>query len=291
VESKSETPSLIVILGETASGKTAVSIEIAKQIGGEIICADSRTVYKHMDIGTAKPTLEERNAVPHHLLDLRYPNESFSAAEFKELAQKCIQDISLRNKIPIMVGGTGLYIDSVLYNFQFVSKKDPDLRRKLEQMDDEEITTFINNNKIDISNVNTKNRRHMIRFIERGAISPTNHELRPNTLILGLRLDRQLLKDRIAARIELMFQDGFLDEVESLVQRYGWDNQAMSGIGYKVARDFFEGHATTDQVKQAFIQRDISLAKRQRTWFKRNENIHWFNDSNELAKKALNFCS
>jgi len=185
---------LIVVVGETASGKTATAIEIAKQVDGEIICADSRTVYKGMNIGTAKPTLAEQKEVPHYLLDLIWPNEQFSAAEFKTRAEKCIQDIQSRGKIPIVVGGTGLYVDALLYDFQFGSKAEETLRSKLEQMNDYELTTVMNTKSIDQTNLNTKNRRHVIRAIERGGIVTQNKTLRGDTIVLGIQLERVILK-------------------------------------------------------------------------------------------------
>ena len=286
---ESKIPPLVVIVGETASGKTAAGIKIAQEIGGEIICADSRTVYKQMNIGTAKPTTEERKAVPHHLLDVVEPNEKFSAAEFKRLAEKCIQEIAERGKIPIVVGGTGLYIDALLYNFQFKDKPDAAYRTQLLQMSDDELTTLLHTKNIDVSKLNTKNRRHVIRAIERGGEVPSNTELRKDTIILGLRLEREELRKRITARVEQMFEDGFLDEVKLLVDQYGWDVEAMSGIGYRVAREYFEGSASEQEVKQAFVQRDLSLAKRQRTWFKRNPHTLWFDRSDSLVLKAVEF--
>lgn len=282
-------PPLIIILGETASGKTAASIKVAQLLGGEIICADSRTVYKQMDIGTAKPTKEEQKLVSHHLINVIEPHEKFSAAEFKRRAEKCIQEIDSRNKIPIVVGGTGLYIDGLLYNFQYKDKPSGALRAKLEQMNDEELTTLLHTKSIDTKNLNTKNRRHVIRAIERGGSVSKDSKLRENTIILGLRLERQELRKRVETRVDQMFSKGFLDEVKELAEKYGWDVEAMSGIGYKVAREYFEERASEEQVKEAFVNRDMSLAKRQRTWFKRNPNITWFDNTKELIEKAVEF--
>lgn len=280
---------LITIVGETASGKTAAGIKIALEIGGEIICADSRTVYKQMDIGTAKPTKQEQALVPHHLIDVIYPNEKFSAAEFKQLAEKCIQDITARGKAPIVVGGTGLYVDALLYNFQFNDKPNEARRKQLLQMTDEELTTVLHTKNIDTTTLNTKNRRHVIRAIERGGEAPRNTKLRKNTVVLGLKLDREVLKSRIRKRVEIMFEEGFIDEVKNLAQEYGWESESMSGIGYRVVREYLEGRASKQQAEEAFIQRDISLAKRQRTWFKRNKHIEWYDDSEDLINRAVEF--
>lgn len=283
----SSTP-LIAIVGETASGKTAAAVELALKVNGEIICADSRTVYKQMDIGTAKPTQEEQAMVKHHLINVIYPNQKFSAAEFKRLAEKCIQEIIAREKIPILVGGTGLYIDAVLYNFQFNSKPDEIYRAQLSQMSDDELTTILHTKNIDTSKLNTKNRRHVIRAIERQSAVPHNTTLRDNAVVLGLRLDREVLKKRVAERVEQMFEAGFLQEVKTLAEAYGWENEAMSGIGYRVARDYFLGNASEAEVKAAFVQRDLSLAKRQRTWFKRSKDIVWFDNPQGLVREGTN---
>lgn len=281
---------LVAIIGETASGKTSAAIELAKRISGEIICADSRTVYKDMDIGTAKPTASERKEVAHHLIDVVRPDESFSAAKFQSLANKCIQQIEDRGNTPILVGGSGLYVDAVLYNFQFSNQANSNDRERLNQMSDEELTTLLHTKKIDASSLNTKNRRHTIRAIERaGQPQPIKSALRGNTIILGLRLERDELNLRIDERVEQMFRDGVVDEVKELANKYGWENEAMSGIGYRVIRQYLEGGASLDEVKAAFKARDRSLAKRQRTWFKRNPDIKWFEDKAKLIEYAVEF--
>lgn len=285
----SDIPPLIVVVGETASGKTAAAIEIAKKVNGEIICADSRTVYKYMNIGTAKPSKEEQSGIKHHLIDEVEPGEKFTVSDFKTLAEKCIQDINYRGKVALMVGGTGLYIDSLLYNFQFLNKPSTELRKKLEQMSDDELTTELSNKDIDIINLNTKNRRHVIRAIETGGKKPKKDELRQNTIVLGLRLNREVLKKRIEQRVEQMFNDGFIQEVDFISKKYGWDNEAMSGIGYRVARDYLSGNTSLEDVKQSFVQRDISLAKRQRTWFKRSNDITWYDEAERLVEDAIKF--
>jgi len=273
---------IIFIVGETASGKTSTSIKLAQTIGGEIICADSRTIYKYMDVGTAKPTISEQNETKHHLLDIIEPDQQFSVSEFKDRAQKCIQDIIAKNKVPIVVGGTGLYINSLLYNYQFVSVNDTNVRYKIENMNDDEITTYIKNNNIDSTKVDVKNRRHFARYVERGMTTPSNTKPIEGSLVLGLKLSREVLNDRITKRVDQMFNDGFLEEVESVASKYGWDNSAMSGIGYSVAKSYFEGKSSIEEVKEAFIRRDMSLAKRQRTWFKRNPYIQWFDEPDKL---------
>ncbi len=282
---------LITIVGETASGKTGAAIEIAKRVNGEIICADSRTVYKQLDTATAKPTKAERGAVPHHLIDVVYPNEKFSAAQFKRLAEKCIQDIQKRGKVPIVVGGTGLYVDALLYNFQFADKPDEQLRYSLEQMNDDELTTLLKTKNIDTSSLNTKNRRHVIRAIERGNTQPVRSVLRNNTVVLGITLDRELLKQRISNRVDQMFREGVIEEIRAISDVYGWDIEALSGTNYTVVRDYLQGRVSEQDVRDAFIKRDVSLAKRQRTWFKRSTDIEWFSDPQALIERAALFAT
>lgn len=280
---------LITIVGETASGKTAAAIEVAKQVNGEIICADSRTVYKKLDVATAKPAEAERATIPHHLLDVVSPNEKFSAAQFKRLAEKCIQDIQGRSKIPIVVGGTGLYVDALLYNFQFADKPNEQLRNSLEQMSDDELTTLLHTKNIDTSSLNTKNRRHVIRAIERGGVSPVRSSLRENTIVFGITLEREVLKQRIAKRVDQMLSEGVIEEIRAVSDAHGWNIEALSGANYVVVRDYLRGEAREQDVRDAFIKRDVSLAKRQRTWFKRSDDIEWFDDPRLLVDRAVQY--
>lgn len=287
--SQSNQAPLIVVVGETASGKTAAAIEIAKKVNGEIICADSRTVYKQMNIGTAKPLQGEQQGIPHHLLDIVEPDQPFSAAEFQKRAQKCIQEISSSGKIAVMVGGTGLYIDSVLYNFHFGKQADAKYRSALEQMDDDKLTTLLHTKNIDTAHLNTKNRRHVIRAIERGGENKKQNVLRENTLVLGLQIDKEDLKQRIYKRTEDIFAAGFLGEAAMLARKYGWHHESMTG--YKIAHEYLDGTATEEETKQMFIRRDIGLAKRQRTWFKRNSDILWYKEPSLLIEKAIEFAT
>lgn len=281
--------SVIAIVGQTASGKTSAAIALAKQIGGEIICADSRTVYRHMDIGTAKPTKQEQLAVPHHLIDVVEPGEHFTVSNFVQRAKKCMQDIKLRGNVPIIVGGTGLYVDALLYNFQFPKVDSVYSRETLQQMDIENLTTLTESLGLDIAVLNTKNKRHLINAILRNGSNGTSEPLPGGTQILGITLDRNILEERIKQRVETMFETGFLQEAKDVASRFGWDNESMSGIGYRVAREYIEGRATEEEAKQAFIKGDRQLAKRQRTWFKRNADIRWFDSPGELIDYAVEF--
>jgi tRNA dimethylallyltransferase len=282
-------PPLIAIVGETASGKTSVAIKIAKQVDGEILCADSRTIYKQMDIGTAKPTISEQEGIPHHLIDIVEPNERFTVVQFQKMAQQCIADIKNRGRVSIIVGGSGLYIDSVLYNFQFPKNAGAYGKEALEQMNDVELTSLLNKHSLQNEQLNTKNKRHVVNALLRLGASGSRSKLPSNAIVLGLKLDRDELMRRISDRVDKMFDDGFIDEVKHIAEVYGWNNESMTGIGYRLARSHLDGDTSIDDVKEAFVKRDFSLAKRQRTWFKRNADIKWFDDPEDLISKAVEF--
>ncbi len=273
-----DTP-LVVILGPTASGKTALGLELAEHFDGEIIAADSRTVYKSMDIATAKPTPEERRLVPHHLLDVVEPNQRFTAADFQKLANQAINDIGSRHKLPILVGGTGLYIDSVIYDFRFRGSYDPAQREALLGESVEELQKILRERDI-AAPENSRNPRHLIRAIETGGVSSLRSSLRPKTLVLGIDVEMPVLEERIAERVESMVNHGLVDEIRKLASTYGWDAPALQIPAIKAFRPYLESSISLGEAKQQFVQYDRQYAKRQKTWFKRNEDIHW------ISKKA-----
>lgn len=281
---------LIVIVGETASGKTALAIEIAQKFNGEIICADSRTIYKGMDIGTAKPTEEEKQGIPHYLLDVVTPDQKYSAAEFKKAAVKKIEEILGRGKLPVMVGGSGLYVDAVLFDYEFLPAN-PIVRAELEKLNLEQLQVRAREIGINEREVNFKNPRHLSRAIENKKVLKNKQRLRDNTLVIGLSLQRDVLQDRIEKRVDKMITDGLIEEVKTLGECYGWDNEAMSGIGYRFIGEYLRGEIDLAEAKRRFVQGDLSLAKRQRTWFKRNKNIHWVPDSEQAFNIVRTFLS
>jgi tRNA dimethylallyltransferase len=266
---------LICIVGETASGKSALALDLAKRFNGELICADSWTVYKDFDIGTAKPTKLERAQVPHHLLDVADPLGGFSAAVFQELAQAAVNSIARRGKLPIMVGGTGLYIDSVLYHYSFLEQPTLKQREELNSLTLPELLARAEQRGLKIDGIDTRNKRRVIRLIENDGQLPTKKPLRPNTLILGLNAPREQLHKRIAARVDHMFESGLEKEVRQLAEQYGWDAEPMKGIGYREWQEYFKGTQSLEETRQKIIKATQDLAKRQRTWFKRNKSIHW----------------
>jgi tRNA dimethylallyltransferase len=266
---------LLVVIGETASGKSELALRLAEQFDGELICADSWTVRREVNIGTAKPSTEEQARVPHHLLDVVGPCEDFTAAVFKELALEAIDDIATRGKRPIMVGGTGLYIDSVLYDYGFLPAGDRAARESLSAMDAGELLALIKERGIELGDVDQRNKRRLIRLIETDGQRPQKKELRPGTLIIGLQTDRDRLKQRVEQRTDAMLAAGLEDETRQLVERYGWSCEALKGVGYAQWRGYFDGTQNLEETRQKIIKATLDLAKRQRTWFKRNNSIQW----------------
>jgi tRNA dimethylallyltransferase len=248
---------LVVIVGETASGKSALAMDLALEFDGEIIAGDSRTVYRGLNIGTAKPSLADRQKVKHHLLDVVGIGEKFTVADFKHLADETVMDIGLRNKLPIMVGGSGLYIDSVLFDYKFSL---PSAERDF------------------------RNPRHLRKT---GEAQKSN--LRPRTLVVGLVRTREDLSGRIAERVDAMVNAGLVDEARKVGDEFGWDSVALQAPAYKAMRKYLEGAISLDDAKALFVKYDLDFAKRQRTWFKRNKSIHWLTNPSDVYILVRNF--
>jgi tRNA dimethylallyltransferase len=229
----------LVILGPTGSGKTGISIKLAKKLGGEIISADSRAIYKGMDIGTAKPSLEEREGIPHYGLDLVEPNERFTVADWKTYAESKIKDIKARGKVPIIVGGTGLYIDALVFDYHF---KGPTGQK--------------------------------IGDIEQKSCSDRT-EIKGDFTLIGIQWSTEELRERLKKRLDQMFSPDLYNETKKLVQKYGWESQAMKSDIYEFAYKYIVGELTLKEAKEKCFYEDWHLAKRQRTWFKRNQDIIW----------------
>ncbi len=243
---------ILFIVGPTASGKSALGMRVAQAMNGEIICGDSRTIYRGMDIGTAKPTKADQALVAHHLLDIVDPDEKFSVADFKHVAEVAIDDIRSRGKLPIVVGGSGLYIDSILFDYQFSTsdqERDPVNQRHLRNTDDSDRRT-----------------------------------MREDAIVVGLNPDRDVLLQKIRDRAQTMIDDGIVEEVRTLLEKYDPESEAMKGIIYRIFGDVVHGAKTLEQAKEEFIQGDTRLVKKQLTWFKRNPNIRWFTESAEAFR-------
>jgi tRNA dimethylallyltransferase len=266
---------LIVIVGPTASGKTDLAIKLAERFNGEIICADSRTVYRGMDIGTAKPSKVDQMRVPHWGIDIVDPDEHFNAADFKTYALQKMTEIRKRGHVPFLVGGTGLYIDAVIFDYTFGDKADEKLRKTLENMSLEELYDYCNKNNV-ILPENYKNKRYVMRAIEQKNIN-TKRRDDPieNTVIVGIATKSTTLRTRIENRSEQLFENGVVKEAKKLGEKYGWEYESMTGNIYRLCRDYLEGGVTLDEIKKKSFVQDWRLAKRQLTWLRRNPFIQW----------------
>lgn len=266
---------LIVIVGPTASGKTALAIELAEQYGGEIICADSRTVYRDMNMGTAKPTPEERMHIPHWGLDIVSPDQTYNAALFKRYALDKIHDIRSRGHVPFLVGGTGLYVDGIIYDYQFPLPPGRDEVALYETMSVKELQTYCVENNIELP-INNKNKRHLIHAIIYKDQSQQRQELIiDNTIVVGIAIEKDVLEQSIIKRTEQMFSDGVVEEAKILGKKYGWDSEAMTGNIYPILKKYLDREVSLEETKRLFVRADIRLAKRQLTWFRRNKQIEW----------------
>ena len=283
---------LVIITGPTASGKTALSIELAKQIGGEIISADSMQVYRHMDIGSAKVTKEEMDGVPHHLIDVLEPSEEFNVVRFQEMARKAMEEIYERGKIPIIAGGTGFYIQALLYDIDFTeTDENNSIREELEQKARTEGASVLHAmlKEIDPESaeaIHENNVKRVIRAIEfyrqtGKKISDHNRQEREKSspyqfLYYVIDLPRELLYSRIEQRVDQMIEQGLVEEVKAL-QAMGCtrDMVSMQGLGYKEILDYLNGQLTLDEAVYVLKRDTRHFAKRQLTWFRRERDVRW----------------
>ena len=285
---------IIAVCGPTAVGKTKYAIEAAKAFGGEVVSCDSMQLYKYMDIGSAKPTADELAQVPHHLVDLIDPSDAFSVAEYQKLAREAIEDIFTRGKVPVIAGGTGLYLNSILYDMDFSNaKQDQNLRLQLEKEAEEFGPEYLHNKLRELdseaaSRIHPNNIKKVVRAIE-GALSGDNIKdfKECNTkvkdferILIGLTRDREELYDRINLRVDLLVEQGLFDEVKGLLDKGLTESDiSMKGIGYKEIIGYFNGKYTKDEAIDLIKKNTRHLAKRQITWFKRYEDIHWIDIS------------
>ena len=284
--------SIIVIMGPTAVGKTALGVHLAKKYSGEVINGDSLQVYKGLDIGTAKVTVEEMGGIPHHLIDIVDVASSYTASDFKAAAEQVIDDIQSRGKVPILVGGSGLYIQGLLNDMKFgKTGEDISFRKNLEKTLEETSSLYIWNqlNMVDpeaAKEIHPNNTRRVIRALESIHMSGEKFSSQQEfslsdsyrVLSIALNCDRTLLYERINHRVEVMVEQGVLDEAKMLFELVNKENnQAHKGIGYKEWFPYFSGDATFDEAKEKVKQNSRRYAKRQLTWFRnRMENVHWF---------------
>lgn len=272
------TNKVIFILGPTASGKTSVAIELAKRIGGEVISADSRAFYTGMDIATAKPSIKERQGIKHWGIDLINPGKKYSIAEFKVYCEEKIADIKSRGLVPIVVGGSGLYADSVIFNYDLKSRKpkEDDADAKLQKLSVFELQELIKKKGIGFPE-NYKNKRYLIRWLENdGKMGEDRGEINLDYLVFGVYTKRDELKERIKLRIDKLFNQELIDEYINLNNAYPGALESITTNYYPIIKRYLNKEIDLNEAKELAYYADWHLAKRQLTWLKRNKYIKWY---------------
>ncbi len=283
---------VIVIGGPTASGKTGLGVQLAKKVNGEVVSADSMQIYKDMDIGTAKATTEEMDGIKHYLLDFVSPDERYSVAEFKKDAEEKIAEILAKGKVPIVVGGTGLYIDTLVYGIEYpeiefdekyrnelleraeteqglamlyeeAKKLDPEAVKKISENDTKRITRIL-----EIYKATGKNKTEMEKI---SRLNGPKYDYK----VFAIDMDREKLYERINLRVDLMIEAGLVEEVKEIVAKYDKFPTAMQGLGYKEVVEFLDNKVTYEEMIEKIKQETRRYAKRQLTWFRKNKNIVW----------------
>lgn len=275
---------VIAVVGATASGKTSYAIDLARKIGGEIISADSRLVYKGMDIGTAKPTIEEMQGIPHYMIDVVEPEFNYSAGLYAKEAKRCIEDIVSRGKVPIVVGGTGLYYRVLLENYDLPDvKPDYELRENLCKYSCEELLEMLLNLDEKAGNsVERNDKKKLIRYIEIIKLTGKPLDLARgkrdkefDVEWIGLNFPREILYDRINKRVDQMIELGLVEETQELLEKHGRISNITDTIGYREIISYLDGELSLDDAKDKLKQNTRNYAKRQLTWFRKNEAIKW----------------
>lgn len=286
-----EKPKVIVICGPTASGKTGLSIELAKKINGEIVSCDSMQIYKDMTIGTAKPTLEEMQGIKHYLIDFVSPDSRYSVADFQKDAKKAIAEILSKGKVPIIVGGTGLYVDTLVYNIQYPEiETDLEYRKQLEKIAEKDglYALYEKASEIDeeaVKKISSNDKKRIMRILEihhqtgktktQLEIESRKEEPEYDYLVYAINMDREKLYDRINKRVDIMIDQGLIEEVQKLLQKYKTFPTAMQGLGYKEVVSYLQGNMTKEEMIDVLKQETRRYAKRQLTWFRKNKEIKW----------------
>ena len=289
---------VIVICGPTASGKTKLSIELANKINGEIVSCDSMQIYKDMNIGTAKPTFEEMQGIKHYLIDFISPDKRYSVAEYKIDAEKAIEEILNKGKIPIVVGGTGLYIDTIIYGIEYPKIEfDDKYRKELEEREKKEglIKLYEEAKQIDeeaIKKISINDKKRILRILEiyhATGKNKTEQEIisrekgpKFDYKVFAINMDREKLYERINKRVDIMIDNGLIDEVKKLLNKYKEFPTAMQGLGYKEVKEYLENKISKEEMIEKIKQESRRYAKRQITWFKKNKQTIWINGLNKI---------
>lgn len=293
---------VIVICGPTASGKTKLSIEVAKKLDGEIVSADSMQIYQEMDIGTAKPTDDEKQGIKHYLLDFVSPDKRYSVAEYKKDAIKAIEEIIKKGKTPIVIGGTGLYINSLIYGIEYPEIEiDLKYREELERIAENEgldklyeMAKQIDQEAIQAISQNDKKRIcRILEIYHATGKTKTQQEVESRKngpqydyLVFGINMDREKLYNRINMRVDIMMENGLIKEVEDILERYKEFPTAMQGLGYKEVVEFLDGSITKQEMIDKIKMETRRYAKRQLTWFRRYEDIIWVDGLQDVQKNV-----
>ena len=291
---------VIVICGPTASGKTALSIALAKKINGEIVSCDSMQIYKDMDIGTAKPTIEEMQGIKHYLIGYVSPEQRYSVADYKKDAKKAIKEILEKGKIPIVVGGTGLYIDSLIYEIEYQDiKLDEKYRKQLEdEVKEKGLEELYKKAKIidekAMEKISPTDKKRILRVLEiyhatgktktEQEIESRKKEVEYDYKVYALNWDRQKLYDRINKRVDIMIEQGLIQEVKQILEKYSTFPTAMQGLGYKEVVDYLKGIYTKEEMVEKIKMETRRYAKRQLTWFRKNKQTIWLNGEDTTQK-------
>lgn len=295
---------LIAITGPSSSGKTALAVSLAKELNGEIISVDSRQIYKGLDIGSAKPTLEEREGIPHYMMDIIEVTESYTVADFCDGAKVLINDIISRGKLPILAGGTGLYFRTLLQDFDLPRvAPNEELRAELDKKSTQELYNMLLEKDYDIAQkIHFNNKVKIIRALEvcitlgiPMSKAQKKKESNYNTLWFGLNTeDREFLYDRINKRVDIMLSQGLEEEAKSLFEKYGENNILMNTIGYQELYPYFNGESDFETAVELLKQNTRRYAKRQISWFNANKDINWFDiklkTKEQILKEIINIC-
>lgn len=295
-----EKPKVIVICGPTASGKTALSIELAKRINGEVVSADSMQIYKDMDIGSAKVTKEEMQGIKHYLVDCVSPDERYSVANYKLDAKKAIEEILKKGKTPIVVGGTGLYIDALIYEIEYQDIKiNESYRKELESIKQNQGLEVLYERalKIDpeaMKKISPNDSKRIMRVLEIYEATGKNKteqetesrlkEIPYNYKVFAITMDREKLYERINKRVDIMIENGLIEEVKELLKKYKEFPTAMQALGYKEVKEYLDGELTKQEMIDKIKQESRRYAKRQLTWFRKNKQTIWIDGLNDMQK-------